>query len=514
MDVIIPMAGHSRRFKKAGYNLPKFLLDCGGKKMIEHVLDMFDESDNFHFILNNDHAEDKDLHDTIKSSSPKTFIYYVDSHELGPTYTITQANLKINDDAQIIISYCDFTVSWDYELFKRQVMGFDAGAPFFSGFQAASLGNTKYAYMKHQDFNMIELKEKESFTDDRLSEPASTGIYYFKSLNYFNFLAKRLFDGTKSFPNNESYTSLLLNEAVELSGKVLLFKVDQFICLGTPEDYEQFNYWYNYFHKERRTMTNSNFSEVSMIPMAGEGNRFKNFGYRTSKPSIQIGEETLIKKCVSSLPSSKKNIFLIRANDYLNKSFTTDLLNIEPGKQTELISINETTSGQAATCLLALDLLDKKKSLMISSCDYELVYDYKKLEDLKNIHNPDVIVFTFKLNSLPVGSYKNFAYCETELENVKSIVEKKCISDDPHLDPMVTGTFWYKEAELFNISAKKLIAEDIRINNEHYVATSINFLINEGYKVKVFEIDQWISYGDPKELNLYYFWEEFFNDFS
>ena len=79
---------------------------------------------------------------------------------------------------------------------------------------------------------------------------------------------------------------------------------------------------------------------------------------------------------------------------------------------------------------------------------------------------------------------------------------------------MVTGTFWYKEAELFNISAKKLIAEDIRINNEHYVATSINFLINEGYKVKVFEIDQWISYGDPKELNLYYFWEEFFNDFS
>ena len=61
MDVIIPMAGHSRRFKKAGYNLPKFLLDCGGKKMIEHVLDMFDESDNFHFILNNDHGEDKDL---------------------------------------------------------------------------------------------------------------------------------------------------------------------------------------------------------------------------------------------------------------------------------------------------------------------------------------------------------------------------------------------------------------------------------------------------------------------
>ena len=92
---------------------------------------------------------------------------------------------------------------------------------------------------------------------------------------------------------------------------------------------------------------------------------------------------------------------------------------------------------------------------MISSCDYELVYDYKKLEDLKNIHNPDVIVFTFKLNSLPVGSYKNSHAAETELENVKSIVEKKCIPDDPHLDPWLPEHFGIKKQVHFNISAKK-----------------------------------------------------------
>ena len=77
---------------------------------------------------------------------------------------------------------------------------------------------------------------------------------------------------------------------------------------------------------------------------------------------------------------------------------------------------------------------------------------------------------------------------------------------------MITGTFWYREAELFINSAEKLIKEDIRINNEHYVATSINFLIDQGYKISIFEVDQWISFGDPKELNLYYFWEEFFTE--
>ncbi len=78
---------------------------------------------------------------------------------------------------------------------------------------------------------------------------------------------------------------------------------------------------------------------------------------------------------------------------------------------------------------------------------------------------------------------------------------------------MITGTFWYKEAKLFIESAQQLIRDDIRVNNEHYVATSINFLIEKGYKVMTFEVEQWISFGDPTELNLYYFWEEFFAEF-
>lgn len=509
MDVVIPMAGHSRRFKEVGYDLPKFLLDCGDKKMIEHVLDMFSESDNFHFILNNVFEEDTFLQEFISKLSPNTSFYYIDAHDLGPTFSIMQADLNIEDTSEIIISYCDFTVSWDYELFKRQVLGFDAGAPYFTGFQAASLGNTKYAYMQHDNFQMLELKEKESFTEDRLSEPASTGIYYFKSMAYFKILADQLFASDKKFPNNESYASLLLNEVIEFNGRVLLFKVNQFICLGTPEDYDQFNYWHSYFANNSQT-NNTIFSEVSMIPMAGEGTRFKKYGYRTSKPSIQIGEDSLIKKCILSLPKSNNSIYLLRKNDYFNKAFTDDLKNIDPTKKTEFILVDKTTSGQAATCVLASDSLDKNESLMISSCDYELVYDSKKLDNLRNTFDPDVIIFTFKLNSLPVGAYENFAYCESNEETVSKIIEKKCISQTPHLDPMITGTFWYKSADLFLNSANQLIQDDIRINNEHYVGTSINFLISAGYKVMSFEVDQWISFGDPTELNLYYFWEEFF----
>lgn len=507
------MAGHSRRFKEAGHNSPKFFLQCGAKKMIEHVLDMFSDSDHFHFILNTNLKFKEDLTSFLLQLAPSTSIYYIEPHELGPTHTIMEADLNIQDNSEIIISYCDFTVTWDYELFKRQVLGYDAGAPFFSGFQAASLGNTKYAYMRHENFLMSELREKESFTSDRLSEPASTGIYYFKSLSYFNFLAKKLLQSDKDFPNGESYTSLLLNEAIDNNGKVFLFRVSQFICLGTPEDYDQFNYWYSYFNNNDM-LDKIFFSAVSMIPMAGEGSRFKNVGYKTSKPSIQIGNDSLIKKCISSLPSSKKNIFLLRDKDYQNQSFVDDLISIDQERECNFISVKETTSGQAATCLLAADLLEQNKSLMISSCDYELKYDETKLHSLKKKQDPDVIIFTFRLQALPVSDYKNFAYCQTDHSNVLTVHEKECISSTPQLDPMVTGTFWYKEAGLFIDSAQQLIKNDVRINNEHYVGTSINSIISMGYKVVEFQVDQWISFGDPKELELYYFWEEFFATYN
>jgi CTP:phosphocholine cytidylyltransferase-like protein len=34
MNIIITLAGHSRRFKEAGYKVPKFLIEINGKRML------------------------------------------------------------------------------------------------------------------------------------------------------------------------------------------------------------------------------------------------------------------------------------------------------------------------------------------------------------------------------------------------------------------------------------------------------------------------------------------------
>jgi hypothetical protein len=37
-------------------------------------------------------------------------------------------------------------------------------------------------------------------------------------------------------------------------------------------------------------------------------------------------------------------------------------------------------------------------------------------------------------------------------------------------------------------------------------------MIQQKFNVYAYEVDNWTSFGDPFELELYYYWSEFFND--
>ena len=54
MNVIITLAGESKRFIKAGFKDDKFLLKVGDQTILEKVVNMFDaNNDNFFFIISN-----------------------------------------------------------------------------------------------------------------------------------------------------------------------------------------------------------------------------------------------------------------------------------------------------------------------------------------------------------------------------------------------------------------------------------------------------------------------------
>ena len=179
----------------------------------------------------------------------------------------------------------------------------------------------------------------------------------------------------------------------------------------------------------------------------------------------------------------------------------------------QVITLEKETSGQAATCLEAKKFIKLKKSLFIASCDYVSIYNQQKWEGLvKSETDVDIYIWTYKPNDIIVKNFNAFAYCKLDPKSgqIVEVREKEIISENPKNDEMIIGSFWFRDANDFIDSAENAIKNDLTVNGEHYIGNSLNYLINKGKKIKTFEVNKWVSFGDPFELEVHNYWEDFF----
>ena len=244
MKVIIPMAGTGTRFVQAGYTDPKPLIKANGKRIINYILDSFDEDDEFVFICNDVHLSTTNMREVLLELCPTAEIVSMPVHKHGPVHTVKAAYEFIKDDEPIIISYCDNPHMWDYDDFKKYVKDEDLDGCILThtGFHPHTLSNTKMAFLKTKDGLLEEIKEKECYTDDPMGEHASTGLYYFRRGSD----VKKYFDQAVAEEvtyNGEYYVTLVYNLLVGDNLRVGYYATPFVTVFGTPEELENFNAW-------------------------------------------------------------------------------------------------------------------------------------------------------------------------------------------------------------------------------------------------------------------------------
>lgn len=250
MRIVIPMAGASRRFVEKGYETPKAFLDIDGRPMIHWVCDMFSTEDEFVLLVRQEHLANDRYRRILEISAPRIELIPVEPNDKGPLYTALSADPVVDDAEPVIFTYCDFYQHWHYRQFLHQCHEYDGGIATFRGFHPASFGDTYYAYIRRNARNeMIELREKQSFTDMRHEEPASSGVYYVRQWQLYKKYAQRVLSD-RSAVGGEYYISLIYNLMVEHGLHVTTFDIDRFICWGTPEDLEQYRFWSSYFRDD------------------------------------------------------------------------------------------------------------------------------------------------------------------------------------------------------------------------------------------------------------------------
>lgn len=254
MNIIIPMSGIGKRFLEAGYTDPKPLIPVEGKPIIQHVVERFDtENDTFIFVCNEPHLRDTPMRSVLERIVKNKTIVAVPQEKYGPVWATLQASHLIQDDEAYVVNYCDFSWRWDYNDFKKMMLDTrcDGSVISYKGFHPHLLGPNTYASMRATpDHRMIEIREKYSFTPNKMDCYQSSGTYYFSKGSYIKKYFRQLMN-KKIDLNGEYYVSLVYNELKTDGLDIFIYEIPYFLQWGTPADLKEYLYWSNYFLHQR-----------------------------------------------------------------------------------------------------------------------------------------------------------------------------------------------------------------------------------------------------------------------
>ena len=134
-----------------------------------------------------------------------------------------------------------------------------------------------------------------------------------------------------------------------------------------------------------------------LIPMAGEGSRFKINGYELPKPLIEVDGEPMIKRAIETLGIEGRYIFVVRKYDKEknNHDLRKALKEIKP--ECVIVEIDKLTNGSAETCLMAETYIDNSEELIITNCDQLMEWDSTLFANfIKNEMDGAVVTYTSK----------------------------------------------------------------------------------------------------------------------
>jgi NDP-sugar pyrophosphorylase family protein len=244
MKIIIPMAGSGDRFIKAGYTDPKPLIKVNNKRIIEYILNIFSNDDEIIFICNESHVKNTNIKNILLSLKPNAKIIEIPNHKKGPVHTVNYCLDLIQDDEEIIISYCDNPFLYNKNDFLNflKINSPDGCIFSHSGFHPHSLNSTKMAFIKNNGNIVEEIKEKECYTDNHLNEHASTGTYYFKKGSYIKKYFPKMIEKNLNY-NGEYYVTLAYNLLIKDGLKIMYYDTPYVTVFGTPEEVKSFEAW-------------------------------------------------------------------------------------------------------------------------------------------------------------------------------------------------------------------------------------------------------------------------------
>jgi len=229
-----------------------------------------------------------------------------------------------------------------------------------------------------------------------------------------------------------------------------------------------------------------------LIPMAGEGSRFKKEGYTFPKPLIDVNGKPMIQCVVENLDFDAEYIFLVR-KEHLEKYEIASLLDVITNGRSTVVIVDELTEGAACTALLAEKYIDNDEELLIANSDQVIEYSKENFNTLRRFASIHAMVYTFN------AVHPKWSFVKVNSRGVATEVAEK----NPISDIATCGIYYYKKGSDFVRYAKQMIEKDIRVNNEFYICPVYNELIQDNKTLIPYFVHKMHGLGTPEDLNKY-----------
>ena len=237
IDIVITMGGLGSRFRKAGYQVPKFMIEAKGRTLFEWSMRSLagyrENAARYIFIAMKDGAVDVESfirEQCRKMDLPEVHIILLDYLTDGQATTAALADKYWDPEHALLIYNIDTYVEAG-EMNSAELKG----DGFIPCFQAEG---EHWSFVRlDSSGKVVEIKEKK-----RISDHCTLGAYYFRSCSLYKNLYDEYYNEDHGLVNGEKYIAPLYDYLLLKNGEIYISDIEpeRVHVLGTPEELQKF----------------------------------------------------------------------------------------------------------------------------------------------------------------------------------------------------------------------------------------------------------------------------------
>lgn len=214
-----------------------------------------------------------------------------------------------------------------------------------------------------------------------------------------------------------------------------------------------------------------------VVPMAGRGQRFRDAGYKISKPMLPIHGLPMISVVLSNLFDERisKIVLVTRPEVARREDLENSLSSL--ADVLEIVELDSLSEGPADSVLSAKHLLNLDLPVVIANSDQYVNTRLSSFYDDLN-SNFDGVVLCMQDDD-PKWSYVLL----NQAGEVEDILEKKVVSN-----LATVGIYGFKTARIAFAAIEEMMAKEHRTNGEFYVAPSYGYLVKKNKKIRTIDL--------------------------